>query len=109
MVRAANRQEEAQQRQAHHFGHQHTIWKTEDVDANTGERVLKELKPNRWRQTEDGSFQAVFDRPEDGTERDRRAVWSRLTRLLYQQSRAEADGGDDGNGGDDDEATERSL
>ena len=58
MVRAANRQEEAQQRQAHHFGHQHTIWKTEDVDANTGERVLKELKPNRWRQTEDGSFQA---------------------------------------------------
>ena len=100
MVRHANRQEENQQRERHHFGHQYTIWKTEDVDASTGQRVLKQLEPSRWRQTDDGSWQAVFDRPEDGTERERRAVWTRLTRLLYNQSRAEPYGGDDGDAAD---------
>ena len=85
--RAANRQEEAQQRQAHHhFGHQYTIWKTEGVDEDTGQRVLYTLKPDRWRRAtgkDDGSMEAVFEKLEDGTERAWRSVWTRLTRLLY--------------------------
>ena len=101
MVRAANRQEEAQQRQAHHFGHQYTMWKTEGVDEDTGKRVLCRLTPDRWRRKEDGSMEAVFEKPEDGTERARRSVWTRLTRLLYIESRNE--GADEAENDDDDD------
>ena len=92
----------AERHEAHHFGHQYTIWKTEDVDRNTGQRVLCQLQPDRWRRKDDGSWEAVFDKPEDGTERARRSVWTRLTRLLYNQSRDEA-AGEDGNNDDDDD------
>ena len=101
MVRAFNRQEEAEQRQAHHFGHQYTIWKTEGTDENNGQRVLCELQPDRWRRKDDGSWEAVFEKPTDGTERARRSVWTRLTRLLYNQSRDEA--ADEGGNDDDDD------
>ena len=98
MVRAANRQEEggAQQLQAHHFGHQYTIWKTEDVDKGTGQRVLCELKPrDGWRDGwRDGRATARWRRSSRSRSmgrrgRTRRSVWARLTRLLYIESRNE--------------------